>query len=145
METPTPVWKAAATVIVGAFLGGLSAVVRDGAWWAIALGLVVLCAGSVLAVQAVQRICRENTGRRIPWFGRPPVSPRRFDLKSGLGAPLVVIGAVILGQNLAWPWPVMIVAAGLFSVGVSTVAVSVHNRRVNAPPDASTGGTIWTS
>lgn len=92
---------------------------------------LTVCAGGGLAAAGTVRTLRENRGHRVPWVGRPPVCPRRWDLLTGSGTPLVVFGAGVFGRSIGGPVfsIVLPVTVGAVLVIAVTTAQTVHNRR----------------
>ncbi|MFC9517812.1 hypothetical protein ACFTSD_18970 [Nocardiaceae bacterium NPDC056970] len=95
---------------------------------------LVTCIGGGLAVVATARTLRENRGRRLPWLGRPPVHPRRWDLLSGSGAPMVVFGAGVFGRTVGGSTTAVVLplALGAALTIAMVTAQTLHNRRVAA-------------
>lgn len=95
---------------------------------------LAVCAGGGLAVAGTVRTLRENRGHRIPWMGRPPVCPRRWDLLTGSGTPMVVFGAGVFGRSVGGPVlsTVLPLTVGAVFAAVLMAAQAVHNRRAAA-------------
>lgn len=95
---------------------------------------LLTCVGAGLAAAGVVRTLRENHGRRVPWLGRPPVRPRRWDYLSGTGVPVTVYGAGVFGRAVggATTGVVLPLALGAVLVLAMTAAQARHNRRVDA-------------
>ena len=92
---------------------------------------LVTCVGGALAAAATARTLRENRGLRLPWSGRPPVRPRRWDLLSGSGAPMVAFGAGVFGRTVGSPTAAVVLPIAVVAVltGVLCAAQWRHNRR----------------
>lgn len=93
---------------------------------------LVTCVGGGLAAAATARTLRENRGQRLPWLGRPPVHPRRWDLLAGSGAPMMAFGAGVFGRTVGSPTTAVVLPIAVVAVitGVLCVAQLRHNRRV---------------
>lgn len=93
---------------------------------------LAVCAGGGLAVAGTVRTLRENRGHRVPWVGRPPVRPRKWDLLSGSGMPLACFGTVAFGSNVdGLPSYAPVFVVGVLAAALMT-AQAVHNRRAAA-------------
>lgn len=96
-----------------------------------ALGSVLFVIGVGLLTTSTARVLRENAGHRVPFWGAPPVRPRRLDLLAGLGGPLAAGGAIFIAMALdrgLWPvLPLMAVVALLV-----ILLQLAHNRRLPA-------------
>lgn len=94
--------------------------------WAVG-GLAILV-GLGCFVAVTRRTLRENAGHRIPWWGTPPVRPRKWDLLAGVASPLMTVGVVVVtglvGRGF-WPVLVFLAAVVIAAIGVNVV----HNRR----------------
>ncbi|WP_305092696.1 hypothetical protein [Prescottella sp. R16] len=95
-------------------------------------GVAMTVGGAGLAAAGTARVLRENQGRRVPWWGGPPVRPRRWDLLMGTGAPMAFYGPVVTARSVdALPgWTPLAVSAVL--VAALFTAQALHNRRVPA-------------
>lgn len=90
------------------------------------VGIVAAVAGIVLFHTALSRTIRANELTPIPFGKRPRISPRGSATMRGIGAGLIVLGAVLVASE-SWQWVMMIVLAG---PAAACAVLALHNRRV---------------
>ncbi|MDI9933097.1 hypothetical protein QM588_21980 [Rhodococcus sp. IEGM 1354] len=125
-----PRWKVWGARIVLAALVLTAILVEDGQSWMVVAGVCASAIGAALIVASTRRTMRENTGRRIPWLGRPPVEPRRVDLLDTFGLPMVVFGIAVAAKSASVPWFFALPVVCVGAVGVPLAAQAWHNHRV---------------
>lgn len=92
----------------------------------ILFGGLVAVVGVVLFHMALGMTLRANPATRIPFNRNAASIPGGSVVMRGIGAGLIVLGAVLLSTS-AWYWPFIVVLAG----PVPAVAiVTFHNRKV---------------
>lgn len=125
----TPWWRVVASLILVMAAWIYAIVVAPGGALAWTVGIITVVVGVGCFGASMVRILRENAGHRVPFWGSPPVRPRRLDLLAGLGLPLVVAGGVLIGNVFDYgPW---LAAALMVAVGIAAiVSPLVHNRRL---------------
>ncbi len=121
----TPVWKSALAAVVPVACAGL-------AWLSpavvgLVLGVGALVVGLVLSVVAARRVSRENAGRRVSWWGEPPVRRRHHDLVQSVAGSCAVVAAVGLVAATG-SWWAMLAVVPVFVPDV--VLHARHNRAV---------------
>lgn len=90
------------------------------------VGIVASVAGILLFHTALSRTIRANELTPIPFGKRPQTSPRGSATMRGIGAGLIVLGAVLVAGE-GWQWVMMIVIAG---PAAAFAVLALHNRRV---------------
>ena len=126
----TPSWRLAAWMfaIVAA---SIAMTVVPTSRMTVIVGALVTAAGAGFAAAGTRRTLRENSGQRVPWWGQPTTRPRRWDLLSGTGIPLVAYGSILMGRSVdrlsGFAFPLVVVAAVALALCAAQV---LHNRRV---------------
>ncbi|MFD9679407.1 hypothetical protein ACFWAD_05995 [Rhodococcus sp. NPDC059969] len=130
-HTSTPIWTTA-PLAMGAtcFVAYAMLSTRSGAG-SIAIGVAMAVVGVALYFASVGRTLRENSGRRVPVLGTPPVSPRDVDLLAGAGTPLIMGGSLLAIRAAGWTWAYLYLGLlAVTMVAAYVLPVVVHNRRL---------------
>ncbi|MFE5641947.1 hypothetical protein [Rhodococcus sp. NPDC056516] len=130
-HTSTPIWKSAPVTLgtMGVFAYALMST-RTGVV-EVALGAMIAIAGAALYFISVMRTIRENSGRRVPVLGTPPVSPRDVDLLAGAGMPLIMGGSLLAIRAAEWTRPYLYLGLlAVIMVAAYVLPVVMHNRRL---------------
>ncbi|WP_424808673.1 hypothetical protein [Rhodococcus sp. 27YEA15] len=136
-QTTPPTWKVVAVLVAVVTAATVALVYSGTGRSAVLLGIVMALGGAALTVMSERRILRENAGRRMSLFGSPPVRPRRFDLLSGAGVPLLMFGSAISVQASTGPRPYLLLGVlATATILAMTFAYIVHNRRISQVPEA---------
>nr|NIL79177.1 hypothetical protein [Rhodococcus kroppenstedtii] len=121
----TPAWKSALSAVVPVAIVGL-------AWLGppvvgLVLGVGALVVGPVLSIVGARRVLRENAGRRVPWWGEPPIRRRDRDLVQSAAGSCAAVAAVGLVRATG-SWWFLLAAVAVFVPDV--VLHARHNRAV---------------
>lgn len=90
------------------------------------VGIVAAVTGIVLFHVALSRTVRANERTPIPFGKRPRTSPRGSAVMRGIGAGLIVLGAVLV-SGYGWQWVMMIVIAG---PAAAVTVLAMHSHRI---------------
>ncbi len=125
----TPAWKSALAAVVPVAIVGL-------AWLGptavgLILGVGATIAGLVLSVVGARRVLRENAGRRVPWWGEPPIRRRDRDLVQSAAGSCAAVAAVGL-FGATGSWSIAAVAAVVLLPVVLLPDVVLHARHNRA-------------
>ncbi|NMD63485.1 UNVERIFIED_ORG: hypothetical protein FNL38_103273 [Nocardia globerula] len=137
IQTSTPRWKSAAAMLgtMCVFAYALLST-RTGAG-PVVMGVAVGVVGIVLYAMSISRTLRENSGKRIPMWGAPPVSPREMDLLAGVGMPLFAAGTLTALRASGMNWSYLFLGlCVMVSVLALILPALIHNSRVKRAPAA---------
>ena len=137
IQTSTPRWKSTAVLLGTMCVFAYALLSTRTGPGPVAAGVAVGIVGVGLYAMSVVRTLRENSGKRIPMWGAPPVSPSEMDLLAGVGMPLLTAGVLtaIRASGLTWPY----LFFGLFATVIVLaliLPVLIHNSRVKRSPAA---------